>query len=406
MQLYGLTTSGKIKTLIIETKGAKLISSSGQLGGAMTTTEKTCIGMNIGKGNETTPAEQAILEMNAKVKKKTEQGYSLEMPVAGTSVKNAVINLSELPSSFCPSKPISKCPTKVEKNPNTFAQRKRNGNCLILTKTVNEERVFSRGMKELTNTMNQIPEVKALFAAMSPGDMINSEFVFVKNSGKESTAQVGSIVRTKNPSEVMEKYNEALTKGKFELVAFDILFHNDEFVGDLDYLDERYLLLKETGYDNIPDNYWNWRELCEKAEEDVWEGWVLRVHGDSAVTYTLNGKADRAGAYKWVFKKIGDFVVSEVKLGESGFHATVYSTFKIGQYEDGVLLDCGWAGPGKLTQEELTQYDAEIRNGKLPIPFVVEIMFRAWQDDSTKLEHPVIQRVRFDKEVNDCQYEG
>jgi ATP-dependent DNA ligase len=121
------------------------------------------------------------------------------------------------------------------------------------------------------------------------------------------------------------------------------------------------------------------------------------------VTYTLNGKADRAGAYKFKFMKEDDFVVTEVALGESGKHAVVYAKFHLAQYDKkGNLVDCGWAGPGTLTMEQLTQYTKEIKSGKLELPFVVEVEFRDWTS-SAKLEHPVIQRVRFDKSPNECK---
>jgi ATP-dependent DNA ligase len=104
--------------------------------------------------------------------------------------------------------------------------------------------------------------------------------------------------------------------------------------------------------------------------------------------------------------KEGDFVVSEVALGKAGKHAKVYARFKLGQYKDGELLDCGWAGPGTLSHDQLAEYTRDINSKKLKLPFVVEVEFRDWQEDSYCLEHPVIQRIRFDKEPKECEYEG
>ena len=410
MQLYSLTTSGQIKTIILHTSGSKLISEWGILDGKMQRTEKVCVPMNEGKSNATTPAQQAVLEMNAKIKRKMEEGYSESMPKKGATVVMTSLELDKLPTGFCPSKPVSKCPSKVEKNPNTYAQRKMNGNCIILVKS-KEKKVYSRGMKELTSTMLQIPEVQRLMNSMETGDMLNTEIRFVnKSTGKESTAAVGSLVRTKDPVEAMQKYKELSKIGNFEICVFDILFHENKFIGNtIDYLD-RYELIKRFNVKSngifVPVIIRDWKKHIELAKKEGWEGFVLRVPGDSFVTYTTNGKADRAGCWKWKFMKEGDFVVSEVALGKAGKHAKVYARFKLGQYKDGELLDCGWAGPGTLSHDQLAEYTRDINSKKLKLPFVVEVEFRDWQEDSYCTEHAVIQRIRFDKEPEECEYEG
>lgn len=403
VQLYALTTSGDIKTLIFSTDGAKFITVHGRLDGKMQTTFKVCTAKNEGRGNAMTAEQQAVAEMNAKITKKKKEGYDTKIPKVGGVVKNAEVNLKNLPESFCPSKPISKCPTKVENGKDTYGQRKFNGNCLILTKT----EIKSRRMKSLTNALQDVPELRDTMKKMKDGDMLNTEITFFLKNGKESTKIVSSLVRTKDRGEVMQKYSEYSKMGTFRVNVFDILFENFEFIGGEDYLEVRHpkLVARKSFY--VPELYMDWKKMIEKAKKEGWEGFVLRVKGDSAVTYTLNGKADRAGAYKFKFMKEGDFVVSEVALGEAGRHATVYAKFKIGQYDEkGELVDCGWAGPGILTHEELTQYTKEIDSKKLKLPFVVEIEYRDRQEESAKLEHPVIQRVRFDKSPEECEYDG
>ena len=409
MQLYSLTTSGKIKTIILRTEGAKLVSEWGILDGKMQKTVKVCVPMNEGKSNESTPAEQAILEMKAKLKKKMDEGYSEKLPKAGATVVMTELELDKLPSGFCPSKPIRDCPKAVENDPKTYAQRKMNGNCLILVKS-NEKKVFSRGMKELTTTLMQIPEVASTIDNMDKGDMLNTEIRFInKKTGKESTAAVGSLVRSKDPVEVMQKYKEFCKIGYFQVGVFDKLFHKNKFIGNtMDYLDRYKLIEKYNGFKNcyVPVLIFDWKKAIETAKEEGWEGFVLRVPGKSFVVYTTNGKAKKAGCWKWKFMKEGDFVVSEVTLGDSGKTADVYARFKIGQYKDGKLLDCGWAGPGTLSYDEMREYTRDINSGKMKLPFVVEIEYRDVQEEGYKLEHAVIQRIRFDKTPDECIYEG
>lgn len=401
VQLYALTTSGKIKTLIFSTDGDKFITNHGQLDGKMQTSVKVCEGKNTGRANETTGAEQAVLELKAKMTKKMDEGYSEKMPKEGGVVTNASVDLKNLPPSFCPSKPISSCPAKVENGKDTYGQRKFNGNCLILTKT----QIFSRRMKDLTSALKNVPELKATQKAMKSGDMLNTEITYFDKKGKESNRIVGSLVRTKEEAEVLQKHAEYSKDGTFRVNVFDILFLDNKYVGNSDYLDRHAILTDRKAF-YVPELYFDWTKIIPTAKKEGWEGFVLRVKGDSAVTYTLNGKAERAGCYKYKFMKEGDFVVTEVMKGEAGRHATVYAKFKIGQYWDGELLDCGWAGPGILKHEELEQYTKDIDSKKLKLPFVVEIEFREFQEESSRLEHPVIQRIRFDKDPEECVYEG
>lgn len=403
MKLFSNTTSGAIKFVDIYTDGPKLISEWGILNGKVQRTEKVCKAMNTGKANATTPAEQAITEMFAKITKKKEEGYSEKMPKVGASVVETEIDLDHLPESFCPSKPVSDTPEKIINNITTYGQRKHNGNCIIISKG-ETEKVYSRRMKEITATMKQIPEITKVFEMIPKGTMVNCEMIFVNNKGVESTASLGSLVRTKDPDEVMEKYNTAVKEGKFYVKVFDIIFYNNEFFGENDYI-QRHKLISDMGLD-VPEIIPSWKDMIETAKEEGWEGFILRVPGEkSHITYTTNGKADRAGCYKYKFLKSDDFIVTEVERGKAGRHAEVYARFKLSQFDTNRReVDCGWAGPGTLSQEQLEQYTKEIDNKKLKLPFVVEVEFRERQEESAKLEHPVIQRIRFDKPRDECIY--
>lgn len=76
MILYKKDTKGNVRFLEIKTEGADLVQISGVLGtDSPLPHRKTCKGKNIGKSNETTPNEQANLEMLAKIKDKLTEGY-------------------------------------------------------------------------------------------------------------------------------------------------------------------------------------------------------------------------------------------------------------------------------------------------------------------------------------------
>jgi DNA ligase 1 len=80
MILYKKDTKGKYRYLDIYTKGSVLIQTSG-----IVDTEnpvehlKVCKGKNVGRSNETSPEEQAILEMNSKIEEKLSEGYFKEL---------------------------------------------------------------------------------------------------------------------------------------------------------------------------------------------------------------------------------------------------------------------------------------------------------------------------------------
>jgi DNA ligase 1 len=68
--------TGKTKVWMVRTEGNKVIVSHGFLDGKLVEHEEICEGKNIGKKNETTPKEQAILVAKSSWDKKVKSGYS------------------------------------------------------------------------------------------------------------------------------------------------------------------------------------------------------------------------------------------------------------------------------------------------------------------------------------------
>ena len=75
--LYKKDSKEKIRVWCMELIGNKYRTISGTMDGARTTTEWTVVtkGKNIGRANETTPAAQALFEVEAKYAKKTKTSY-------------------------------------------------------------------------------------------------------------------------------------------------------------------------------------------------------------------------------------------------------------------------------------------------------------------------------------------
>lgn len=407
--LYQRAKTGKIKFIELWTEEGFLCSKWGTLDSDKPqTTRKECEAKNIGRSNSTTAAEQALLELEAKITKKIDAGYVPKIEhINETAVVDIV--LDNLPKEFCPCKPIStgsdgaKLPKKIRNDPNTYGQRKRDGHCIILVKTESGmNRVYSRGMEDITEYMIVIPEVHIMLNRMNVGTMILNEFCFIKPDGKDSTREVAKLVRKKDAEEVKRRWNEASQRGTFEIVPFDVMYADGTFVGESIYR-FRHAMLHHLNFTNVPDLIENWQEALEPAREAGWEGLILRNDADSQIHYSLNGKADKAGSYKYVFVKEDDFIVMGAEKGKAGKQAGLYAQFFLGQYlEDGTLIDSGKCGPGKLKHDRLAELTKEIDNSKLEFPFAIQVEYRGRQSDSGKLTFPQFCEVRYDKKPEEC----
>lgn len=74
--LYSRRSDGKVQIWEKEVDGGKHRSHSGILNGEIVTSAWTvCAGKNVGRANETSPAQQALAEANSEWKKKKDKGY-------------------------------------------------------------------------------------------------------------------------------------------------------------------------------------------------------------------------------------------------------------------------------------------------------------------------------------------
>jgi len=74
-KIYKKDSKGKIRVLHVYTEGSILIQESGLVEGSLVKHVSTCTPKNIGKTNETTDIQQAVLEATSKVESKMSEGY-------------------------------------------------------------------------------------------------------------------------------------------------------------------------------------------------------------------------------------------------------------------------------------------------------------------------------------------
>lgn len=90
--LYKKTSTGKIQTWEVWVEGSTMHSQSGQLDGKKIKSEDTIKeGKNIGKSNETTPEEQALLEAKSRWTQKKKKGYVESLDDAKGGVVDEII---------------------------------------------------------------------------------------------------------------------------------------------------------------------------------------------------------------------------------------------------------------------------------------------------------------------------
>jgi len=73
--LYKKDSKGKCRVINFWTERDKFCQSAGVKDGLLVPNTKVCKGKNLGKSNETTPEQQAILEMESKIKEKLQEDY-------------------------------------------------------------------------------------------------------------------------------------------------------------------------------------------------------------------------------------------------------------------------------------------------------------------------------------------
>ena len=73
--LYKKDSKGKLRLLDINVEGSTIVQVSGLINGKATKSVSQCEGKNIGRSNETSPEQQAVIESQAKYTKKLKEGY-------------------------------------------------------------------------------------------------------------------------------------------------------------------------------------------------------------------------------------------------------------------------------------------------------------------------------------------
>ena len=249
-------------------------------------------------------------------------------------------------------------------------------------------------------------------------DRIIGELIAFDKDGKEDPKVLKAVTtETTTEAKAKNKYNSLITEGyTFTYNVFDVIFWYGEDVTDRTFL-ERLELTNHFGERKIETFT---EKLANQAKENDWEGFILRK-ADDQITYTMNGKPKRKGSYKFKFIETTDCIVTKVSNG-SGKHEVRFARFRLAQYENSpffdepVLVDCGWAGGGRLGEENMDLVTSELLEKGYKLEktdlkeedwFVVELEYQRRQERNSKgqlcFEFPIIVRTRNDKPLSECE---
>lgn len=163
--LYKKDSKGKIRILELEIDGATITETSGLLDGKRVVRVKTIAeGKNIGKANETTPAQQAELETISKWTKKKKLAYFETIHEAET----IQVRLPMLAHKFIE--------RKHDINYPAYVQRKLDGvRCFVEKIDENTIQYTSREGESYNNTLQKNPMNNILLKKLEVGDVRDGE---------------------------------------------------------------------------------------------------------------------------------------------------------------------------------------------------------------------------------------
>lgn len=196
--LYGTNKDGSYKVWSVAVEGNKIIISHGKMDGKQTTKEELIYGKNLGRANETSNEQQAILEAESRYKKQIDKGYRATLE-----------DLEDLPLMAMLAVDYHK-KAHLLQFPCLVSVKLDGNRCLAIR---HKERVElrTRGGKAM-----EIPHIQdALFEAMHEGEVLDGE---IYKHGYFLEEIVSAIRTPTNP------LHKALEFWAFDVVVEDVPF--------------------------------------------------------------------------------------------------------------------------------------------------------------------------------------
>lgn len=264
--LYGLSSNGTVKVWDITVNstelGAEIVVVHGQLHGKkQTAIEKIKEGKNVGRSNETTPYEQAVLEAESTWKKKQDKGY-----------RTTIDELND-------PKEKPKLPMLAQKYSErshnlvwpVYVQPKLNGARCLVRREGSEIKFFTRGNKEFKVLKHLIPDFLKVIPEGGPdrdGELYNHCQI--------SFQKIMSLLKEeKNPDwDAIKKY---IRFYNYDVATTEGFKHRHK-----ELVDEGYIIKVPTYLARTKEEV---QALHEGFMREKYEGTMIRSGGDEPYTY-------------------------------------------------------------------------------------------------------------------------
>lgn len=217
--LYKIDSKGKLRFWSVEaTDDGEVIVDHGTVGGKIVSDSYFAIAKNIGKANETTPAEQAKKEMDSLVKKQLRKSYSRTPEEAKERLnKFKTMKIHKgLDSDGNETNYLKKLPKEV------LAQVKYNG--VWASIRGNETTFYSQTHIEFS-ALEGLPLTKNIINSLNDNEVLIGE---IHNDPKYSETEVSGAIKRDTPNEITHS---------LKFVVHDVFIIGDDKFNSLPYLD-------------------------------------------------------------------------------------------------------------------------------------------------------------------------
>lgn len=316
-QLQSRSSSPRVWT--IQVVGNTIITTSGQLGGAIQQFSEIMQGVNLGKKNEKSPEVYALERARETARKKNWEGYrEFEKGQALDALVSTEIDFDDLPLSLSFYKPSNVLSGAMEKKAaagKVLYSRKRNGLAFVIARGKEHPRLYTRKMLRQDEneagtglTWNdRFPHIiEAARKFMPEYSILLGELVMNRASGVDDFSFVQSIFQLPT----LESRERQKKDGWLSFYIWDIAFWDGLNMVKTTPVKARYDLINELPFPMVegyfpflPVEYYTAEhfktptEAVEHAKKNDWEGFVVvdpdGIYGDKG--FNFKGKPDRPG---------------------------------------------------------------------------------------------------------------
>ena len=205
MSLFKIDSKSKLRILQIEAHGDKIVRQAGIFTGRLVVTEKKCSPKNVGRSNETSGDDQAVLEVASEKAKKIREGYvAVPLEVRGEAAIRAYVVANSLDIPKCMLAKDYNARYFQEGQPYLVSSKLDGMRCMAV---INEKGVtlYSRGRKEI-HTMQHLKNALTPLCAVVDSEVILDGELYYHDRSADNFQEIMKAIKKyrKGISELVE----------------------------------------------------------------------------------------------------------------------------------------------------------------------------------------------------------